>query len=110
MAEKFRAFTDENFDVDPETGRRQKLTIDNDGVMHFTNEQRVDHIIDLAHANAMDVCRAERIPDEVRVAIIPDDVINLELRPKGIWQDKQKLRAWLNDGEGKVYKTVPWRI
>jgi hypothetical protein len=109
MAEQFRHFEDENFDLDPERKVRQKLVIDTDGMMHLSTEQKVDHIVDLAHANAMDVAKHERIPDDVRVAIIPD-IVQFELRQKGIWQDKNKLRSWLNDGEGKVYKTVPWRI
>lgn len=51
----------------------------------------------------------EEIGGRTRVASIPP-VKELELRRRGIWQDKDALKRWLNTAEAMPYRTRPGRI
>lgn len=44
-----------------------------------------------------------------RVASIPLVVVD-DLIKRGIWNDKKKMRAWLNDSQNRFFRTAPGRV
>lgn len=51
----------------------------------------------------------ERWGDMKKVASIPLDLY-WDLKKRGIIDDKQKFRAWLNDPENRYFRTFPGRV
>ena len=43
------------------------------------------------------------------VASIPLVVVT-DLQRKGIWRDKERLRAWLNERDNRAFRTRPGRV
>ncbi len=109
MDSGFRALTDENFDYDPMTRTRQKLTIDNDGVMHFTNSQDDSEIRQYAHECRGVWSQHQKLGDIAPVATIPV-VVQYDLLKRGIWQDKDRFRKWLNSIEAAPYRTREFTV
>ena len=45
----------------------------------------------------------------VKAAVIPNIKIE-ELMKEGIWQDKKRLKAWLNDPDNRAFRTSTGKI
>lgn len=108
MSEQYRKIDDPNFDYDPLNGVKQRLVIEQDGGVHLETTQEVDHITKAAHESRSSFSKFERIGDDVKVASVPILVMH-DLMKQGIWQDKKRLWAWLNN-EGRMYKTRDIRL
>lgn len=101
----FRDIDDHNFDYDPMTGVRQRLKIDQDGVMHFETTQDVSGIVDTAQEIASNFCKNQSWGDGAHhVASIPV-LVQYDLIKRGIWGDKTRMRKWLNSIEAAPYRT-----
>jgi hypothetical protein len=109
MRSGFRHLHDENFDYDPLTGVRQKLTIDNDGVFHFVTEQDDEDIRRFAHESRSNFSKYERFSDITPVGSIPV-VVLYDLIRRGIWNDPDRKRKWWNSIEAAPYRTRDFRL
>ena len=105
----FREIDDPNFDVDPTTGVRQRLKIDSDGLMHWETTQDVQGIVDFAHEASGNYCKNQSWGDGAHVASVPV-LVQYDLIKRGIWQDKQRFRKWLNSPEALPYRTRHGRV
>ena len=105
----FRPFTDENFDYDPTTGVRQKLTIDGDGAMHWVSEQQTDDILRYAHESRGSFCKNEKFGDLAPVGSIPV-VVLYDLIRRGIWNDPDRRKKWWGSIEAAPYRTREFRL
>ena len=104
MSGGFRHLVDENFDYDPLTGVRQKLTIDSDGTFHWQTEQEDDDIRRYAHECRSNFSKHERLGDMAPVGSIPI-VVMYDLIKRGIWQDPDRRKKWWNSVEAAPYRT-----
>lgn len=100
----FRHLDDPNFDVDKMTGARQRLVIDNDGVMHFETTQDDTDIRRFAHESRSSYSKHEKLGDMAPVGSIPM-LVMYDLIKRGIWQDPQRRRKWWNSIEAAPYRT-----
>lgn len=103
MAENYRKIDDKNFDYDEVNGIRQRLVIEQDGGVHLESTQDVDHILKAAHESRMNFSKFEKFGEDVKIASIPM-LIQMDLKAKGIWDDKPRLFAWLMS-EGRAFLT-----
>jgi hypothetical protein len=80
-----------------------------DDVVHFEERQDVTEIVeDNKHfMNATD--ERARYGEFDRVASIPIGVF-MELRKKGIVQDRKAFARWLDDPDNKVFRTRPGKL
>jgi len=109
MAEEFRPLVDENFSYDASTGKRTKLAIDNEGILHFTTTEPDDHLRQYAHESRMSYAQNERLGDVVKVGSIPSTVM-LDLIMRGIWDDEDAMKAWWNSLESVPYRTRNFKV
>lgn len=105
----FRQFHDPNFDYDPVTGVRQKLTIDTDGSMHWVTEQDDEDIRRFAHESRSNFSQHQRFGDIAPVASIPV-VVQYDLIKRGIWGDQDAMKKWLNSIEAAPYRTRDFKV
>lgn len=106
---KLRPVEDDNFDYDPNTGIRQKLRIDEDGVFHFVNEQDDEGIRRFAHEARGSFAKNQRFGDTTPVGSIPLLVL-YDLIKRGIWNDPERRKKWWNSWEAAPYRTREFRL
>lgn len=105
----FRHFEDANFDYDPLTGVRQKLTIDSEGAFHWVTEQQTDDILRFAHESRSNFAQNERLGDLAPIGSIPI-VVMYDLIRSGIWNDPDRRRKWWNSDLAKPYRTRDFKV
>lgn len=94
-------------DYDPLTGMRQTFHMDVDGKLTLRNEQDpavIASIVKAAQEEQNAASRNERIGEFRRVASIPVEV-QYDLIQRGIWQDRDRMKKWLNSVEAAPYRT-----
>jgi hypothetical protein len=109
MAEAFRHLDDPNFDVDTLNGIRQRLVIDNDGVMHFETTQNDDNIRRFAHESRSNFVKNQRFGDMTPVGSIPMLVL-YDLIKRGIWNDPERRKRWWSSIEAAPYRTREFKL
>ncbi len=102
MRENYREIDDHLFDVDPLSGIRQRLKIDNEGRWHLQTMQDVDSIVNYAHELRSNYCRNERLGDVAKVGSIPM-LVMFDLIKRGIWYDPVRRRKWWRSIEAAPY-------
>lgn len=96
-------------DIDPLTGAIETFHYDDvDDTFTIQRTEDVSPLIE--HNKAIDSMTPGGWKGDVhRVASIPA-VIVTELREKGILNNPERLRAWLNDSDNRVFRTRPGRV
>jgi hypothetical protein len=87
--------------------RTQVLRDGETGLPLIVKRQDLAPVIEEAKADAAAFDRAAvaRNPAKIRhVATVPL-VVMLQLRAKGIWQDRKALLRWLSDADNRVFRT-----
>lgn len=100
------------FDYDPFTGVTSTFHWDPVTQEFFIEEvQDVEPLIEMAKAsyNGFDGARARWHDDWNHVAALPP-VIYADLQKRGILDDPDALKAWLNDSDNRAFRTRPGRI
>lgn len=105
----FRHLDDPNFDVDTLNGVRQRLVIDDEGVMHFETTQDDSAIKDFAQEKRSNFSKHEKLGDVVHAATIPL-LVQYDLIKRNIWGDKVLFKKWLNSIEAAPYRTREFRF
>jgi hypothetical protein len=105
----WREIDDYNFDVDPLTGVRQRLKIDSDGVFHWETTQDDSAIRKFASEARGNWAKHQKFGDIAPVATVPV-VVQYDLLKRGIWQDKDRLKKWLNSPEAAPYRTREFKV
>lgn len=109
MAEEY-AKLDEIIDFDPLTGVSQRMVMETDGTLRLVTDQNVKPIVQYAQeASNNRHSRNEKMGDVCHVASIPL-MVQYELITRGIWQDPQRFKRWLNSDEAKPFRTHWARI
>jgi hypothetical protein len=97
-------------DSDPMTGRVRYFHTLPDG--RFAIETRDPSVRAIAEANhEIRKTYDERTPfrDTDRVASVPM-ALWIEMRRRGIAQDKKSMRKWLNDPDNRIWRTRPGEV
>jgi hypothetical protein len=111
MPEEYRRL-DALLDFDPSTGMKQTFHMDVDGKLTIRTAQDPSVIADIqrmAHEERMSTTRNERIGEFRRVASIPVEV-QFDLIKRGIWNDKDAMKKWLNSAEAAPYRVHTMRL
>lgn len=108
MAEEYR-YHDTIIDYDPLTKVGQRMIVDVDGSTTIVNFQDTSDISRVNHHERMGYSKNQRNGDMVRVASIPL-IIQYDLIKRGIWNDPQRMRRWLNSIEGAPWRTNGMRV
>lgn len=98
------------FDIDPLTGAVE--TFHYDDVEETFTLERVEDVTDIIEMNKAVAGMTPgnwRKSELHRVASIPAVLVQ-ELRQKGILNDPERLRAWLNESDNAVFRTRPGRV
>lgn len=104
MAEEYAAASF-ILDQDALTGTVEKLHITTDQKLVFEQTVDVQQLGDFNQSVRNDISRNEKLPDGmVKVASLPM-MVYLDLRKRGILDDKQALRRWLQTEEARAYRT-----
>lgn len=87
------------------------ISSEQNGGLLITKRQDVSAILKQAKAerDAFPEHHGHYGRDMAKAAIIPNIVIE-ELMKKGIWQDKTRFKAWLNDPDNKAFRTSKGRV
>lgn len=109
MAEQYREIDDHNFDYDPNTGVRQRLKIDSDGVFHFVNTQDDTQIRKWAHESRESFSKNQRLGDIAPIGSIPV-IVMYDLIKSGIWNDPERRRKWWNSDLAKPYRLRDFKV
>lgn len=100
------------FDYDPFTGVKSTFHWDETaGKFYIEEHQDVEPLIDYTKAvyNSFDE-RARWGKDPLHhVASLPP-VIYADLQKRGILDDRDRLKAWLNDRDNRAFRTRPGRL
>lgn len=95
-------------DHDPLTGISHVFYYDNEtDTATITAEQKIENILEANKAAYNE--RGGKWEDMTHVAQIPM-VVYVELKKKGILNDQEALRRWLNDSENRFFRTRPGTI
>lgn len=87
------------------TGTVQKMHFTTDNKIVLETTAHIDEIAERAKAARNEISRTEKLPDGmVRVASLPM-LVYLELKKKGILQDRTALRKWLASEEAQPFRT-----
>lgn len=106
MPEAYRRL-DALLDYDHLTGTKQTFHMDVDGKLTLRLEQDpkvVKQIVRAAQDEQNSTSRNQRIGDMRRVASIPVEV-QYDLIKRGIWNDRDRMKRWLNSIEAAPYRT-----
>lgn len=97
-------------DYDPHTGIADKY-YEIDGQWYLDTQQDVEDIIEINKAEFNSVDERSRHQSETfnRVARLPLTVM-ADLERRGILQDQERFRAWLNDRDNLVFRTRPGKV
>lgn len=109
MAEDYRKLVDENFDYDPYTKIRQKLTIDDDGSLHWENTQDISDLLKYTHEVRGSFSKNERLGDIAPIGSIPL-IVMYDLIKRGVWQDMDRRRKWWNSIEAAPYRLRDFKV
>lgn len=109
MAETYRELDDPNFDYDPVTKTRQRMKIDNDGVIHFQTTQDDTDIRKFAHESRGGFSKFQRLGDVAPIGSIPM-LVMYDLIKRGIWQDPDRRRKWWNSIEAAPYRLRDFKV
>lgn len=94
-------------DYDPLTGTKQTFHMDVDGKLTLRLEQDPEVVKAISRA-ALDeqnaTSRNERIGEFRRIASIPVEV-QYDLIKRGIWNDRDRMKRWLNSIEAAPFRT-----
>lgn len=105
MAEEYRpgSFV---LDYDALTGTVEKMHVTSDQQLVFEQTVDVQGLGERNQAIKNDVSRTSKLPDGlgVKVASLPM-MVYLDLRKRGILDDKVALRRWLQTDEARPYRT-----
>jgi hypothetical protein len=87
------------------TGTMQKMHFTTDNKIVLETTAQIDEIAERAKAARNEISRTEKLPDGmVRVASLPM-LVYLDLKKKGILQDRTALRKWLASEEAAPFRT-----
>lgn len=104
MAEHF-APLDEIIDYDPLTGVSQRMVMETDGTLRLITDQNLEPFTRVAHESRMNrQSRHEKMGEMCHIASIPVS-IQYDLITRGIWQDRDRFKRWLNSDEAKPFRT-----
>lgn len=102
----------EILDFSPETQITETFhfdeTFDGGRIIHEV-EQDVTDIVEDCKARMASTDERARYGDMAHVASIPMSIYN-ELLAKGIINDQQALKDWLNNPDNRVFRTRPGRV
>lgn len=97
------------FDIDELTGAVETFSYDeNDETFTIARSEDVEPLIEMNRYIANETPSNWR-GDMHRVASIPAVIVE-ELQRKGILNDPERLRHWLNDRDNQVFRTRPGRV
>lgn len=105
MAENY-APLDALLDYDPMTGVYQTFHMSHDGQLTIRTDQDtrvLEQIKQFNHEERESKTRSQRIGEWQKVACIPL-IVQFDLIKRGIWDDKERMKKWLNSVEA-----APWR-
>lgn len=96
-------------DIDPLTGAIERFHYDD-----MDDTFTIERVEDVSPLIEMNKYASNETPGNWRggvhrVASIPASVVQ-DLRQRGILQDPERLRAWLNDSDNRVFRTRPGRV
>ena len=109
MAENYAALDDHNFDYDPVTKTRQRIKIDNDGVIHFQTTQDDTDIRKFAHESRGNFPKSQKLGDIAPIGSIPM-LVMFDLIKSGIWHDPERRRRWWNSDMAKPYRLRDFKV
>lgn len=100
------------FDLDDFNAVEEVFHFDDDtGMFCIESRQDVEPLVERNKAlfNAVDGSRGTWKGDWHHVASLPP-VILYDLQQKGILDDPERLRKWLNDSDNRVFRTRPGKV
>lgn len=100
------------FDYDPFTGLKSTFHWDSTtGKFTIEEKQDVEPVIELAKESYNAFDERARWGDDllIHVGFLPP-VIYADLQKRGILDDPERLRAWLNDRDNRAFRTRPGRL
>jgi hypothetical protein len=93
-----------NLAYDSLTGTLQKLHITSDQKLVFETTVELGNLPEINAAQMNETSRTQKSGDMVKVASLPM-MVYLDLRQKGILDDKAAMRKWLKSEEARPYRT-----
>lgn len=96
------------FADDAQKRTRTTFHVDHDDTIHVATAQDVTDIVD-ANTRACNDAPTRWAGDVHRVASIPT-TLYYDLKRRGIADDPDRFRAWLNDPDNAVFRTRPGRV
>jgi hypothetical protein len=103
MAEDYAAGSF-NLAYDSLTGTLQKMHITTDQKLVFETTVELGNLPEINAAQMNETSRTQKSGDMVKVASLPM-MVYLDLRQKGILDDKAAMRKWLKSEEARPYRT-----
>lgn len=86
------------------TGTTQKMHITPDQRLVFETKAELGNLPEINAAQMNETSRTQRSGDMVKVASLPM-MVYLDLKQKGILDDKAAMKRWLNSEEARPYRT-----
>ena len=86
------------------TGTLQKFHITSDQKLVFETTCEIDTIAERARAERNETSRTQKSGDMVKVASLPM-MVYLDLKQRGILDDRPAMRKWLSSEEAQPYRT-----
>jgi hypothetical protein len=93
-----------NLAYDSLTGTLQKMHITSDQKLVFETTCEIDTIAERARAEMNETSRTQKSGDMVKVASLPM-MVYLDLKQRGILDDRPAMRKWLSSEEAQPYRT-----
>ena len=98
------------FDIDPLTGATRYFSYDDaTGQCTIQTTRDVSALVELNKLRYNSVSESTRWGDGQVVASIPLELL-ADLQRRGIAQDQEKMRAWLNDSENLYFRIRPGKV
>jgi hypothetical protein len=103
MSEEYAAAS---FDLglDPLGSTRTKMHIDTDGKLHIENTTDISLIAEQAKAERNESSRTARTGEWVKAFSLPM-LVYLDLKNRGILQDKSAMKKWMASEEAAPFRT-----
>lgn len=86
------------------TGTRQNFHVTSDQKLVFETTCNIDSIAERAQAERNESSRTQKSGDMVKVASLPM-MVYLDLKQRGILDDRPAMRKWLASEEAQPYRT-----
>lgn len=86
------------------SGTLQKMHITSENKLVFETTCEIDSIAERAMAERNETSRTQKSGDMVKVASLPM-MVYLDLKQRGILDDRPAMRKWLSSEEAQPYRT-----